>query len=158
MEHKWTLNSLNERCHTCGVRRVLWEDHIAPRKCNRMAAIRSHVKAWAERLLVWCITEQCVDSGQDRAKSRQLVQREINAVFGSIEAYADYLMTETAILTERLSRRYDPGMALNEATNRVIAAKREAGEEFVSPLSGNQQAALKFQQEYLQRIARNGRA
>ena len=53
-----------------------------------------------------------------------LLDREIAALGPSVEAYLTHQKTEIEILSARLSRRYDPGAALNEATERAIEAKK----------------------------------
>ena len=45
-------------------------------------------------------------------------------------------------------RRYDPGMALNEATKRAIEAKAE------DRLTAGQKMALEFQRKYLNDVVR----
>lgn len=44
----------------------------------------------------------------------------------------EFTVTETEILSKRLAQRFDPGMALNEATERAMAAKK-ASADYVDP-------------------------
>lgn len=55
-----------------------------------------------------------------------------------------YQDTEAEFFKSRLERRYDIGLALNEAANRAIDAKKVY-------LTSNQRAALRLQQGTLQR-------
>lgn len=63
---------------------------------------------------------------------------------------ARYNASELSILTQRLGRRYDVAMALNEAANRALAAKKAAKEHYFE-LSGFQQQALAVQKQQQQR-------
>jgi hypothetical protein len=95
------------------------------------------------------------NSGERRnpEQIRRLAGRELAAVAESIRAFDAYQATEADILNARLSRRFDPGMALNEAAERAIAAKKAAkAEHTIKELTPTQQKALEFQKQYLQRI------
>lgn len=88
--------------------------------------------------------------GRNRQNVTRIAHRELSAIS---EAFS-YHESEVKVLGERLGRRFDQGMALNEAANRAIAAKKTAETEG-NGLSSNQKAALEFQKQYLDRIVRN---
>ncbi len=87
----------------------------------------------------------------------QIVEREVTAVADSVFAYAEWQKEEVAILTDRLTRRYDVGMAMNEATQRAMKARAEAqiDEAPIRELTANQRKALAFQEQYLKRVQGN---
>lgn len=64
-------------------------------------------------------------------EAADVVHRELYALPGEIEGYLKAQATETEILTHRLARRFDLGMALNEAAERatVLIEKTRAEEE-----------------------------
>lgn len=110
----------------------------------------------ARRLLIWAL---------DRRLAREcyfephnlypVIEREIRAIEKTIAAAAEWQVDEIKVLTERLTRRYDVGMAMNEATQRAQEARKKAGlEPEGMPLTGAQKAALRVQQEYLAKIQR----
>lgn len=96
----------------------------------------------AQRLYVWAI---CAAAAH---RPRRLVEREVKAVPETVDASLAYQNREQETLTVRLSRRYDIGMAMNEAANRAMADKATARLQ----LTPQQEAALKVQQDYLQRV------
>jgi hypothetical protein len=59
----------------------------------------------------------------DPVEVEQLAWRELRAIEASILAHYDFQNREQRILTERLGRRFDLGLALNEAAARAIAEK-----------------------------------
>ena len=84
---------------------------------------------WSGRLGGWALVRKLDLMGypqRDCDRVTALVRREIDAIGPSVEGYLTYQKTEIEILSERLSRRYDPGAALNEATERAIRAKGTA--------------------------------
>ena len=81
----------------------------------------------AGRLGKWALLRKLDLMGYpQRDRVSALLKREIAAIGPSVEGYLTYQKTEIEILSERLSRRYDPGAALNEATERAIRAKGTA--------------------------------
>lgn len=81
----------------------------------------------AGRLGRWALLRKLDLMGYpQRDRVGALVDREIAAIAPSVEAYLTHQRTEIEILSARLSRRYDPGAALNEATERAIRAKGTA--------------------------------
>lgn len=81
----------------------------------------------AGRLGRWALLRKLDLMGYpQRDRVGALLDREIAAIAPSVEAYLTHQRTEIEILSARLSRRYDPGAALNEATERAIRAKDTA--------------------------------
>lgn len=111
--------------------------------------MRQSIAKWAyriaSRVIVWSVVEL---SERPKEEAARIARREVDAIRDSLEGHFEFQASEQKILDARLSRRFDPGMALNEAATRAIAAKKELRDQ-VSP---SQKAALKVQQEYLQRI------
>lgn len=90
-------------------------------------AIANRAIYWAERLGHWGLLRKLDLMGYpQRDRVSALLKREIAAIGPSVEAYLTHQKTEIEILSARLSRRYDPGAALNEATDRAIVAKKLA--------------------------------
>jgi len=81
----------------------------------------------AGRLGRWALIRKLDLMGYpQRDRVAALVDREIAALGPSVEAYLTHQKTEIDILSARLSRRYDPGAALNEVTERASKAKKTA--------------------------------
>lgn len=155
MEHQWGYRTY---CEQCGVRREDFEDGLSPKcKIKDVASIRfwGGVKRVADALTVACIGHIAKTHGYDVAETRRIVDREVKAIFDSLSGHLDYQYTEAGILNERLARRYDFSMAINEAANRAIAAKKAAGQPNPHNLSNFQEASLKAQKETLQRALKN---
>lgn len=104
------------------------------------------------RFYAWFLVRGAIRRGWDATEARRIAKREIEAVPESILAHFVYQKSEADILSERLARRYDPGMALSEAANRAIAQKQAARDP---QLTSRQLAALKVQEETLNRAIRN---
>jgi len=121
--------------------------------------------AIASRVYVWALVRDLkADPPEDAAtwlapldssELRRLAWREIGAIRVSIIEHGRYQDREARILNDRLSRRYDPGQAVNEAANRAIAAKQAAGERSPDTLTAKQKLALQVQQQHLQRVIRD---
>ena len=115
----------------------------------------------AARLYLWALMRTLRGGVQDEscrlAESGRIGQRELDAIPETIRAHFNYQISETRILSERLARRYDVGMALNEATNRTIVEKQAAKQEVPvnHGLTDSQLKALEFQKEYLARIVKD---
>ena len=91
-------------------------------------------------------------SGNDKTRVRALFYREMDAISSNVQSFVKYQTDEAEILNARLSRRYDPGMAVNEAANRAIEAKKAAREPSPDNLTAKQKMALEVQKQYLQRV------
>lgn len=105
------------------------------------------------RVKIWTLMRSGKRRGWNSKETERLAKRELAAVQESIRAHFEYQTSEADILSERLSRRYDPGMALNEAANRAMVQKQAARDP---QLTDRQKLALKFQEEELKRrIARS---
>lgn len=92
----------------------------------------------------------------DPVEVEQLAWRELRAVEQSIVAHFDYQNREQRILSNRLARRFDLGMALNEAAARAITEKHAAVPAGYP--TARQMAALEFQVEQLQEQVRRAPA
>jgi len=103
----------------------------------------------AERYVVWCLARRARRDGHDVEHVRTFAQRALAQLPADITAMCVYQESEAAVLTKRLGRRYDPGLALNEATNRALDAKQAA---VVTTLSATQLAALEVQKQTVRRI------
>jgi hypothetical protein len=108
--------------------------------------IVNYIGSKAAKVLCWALTYEMVRSGRvrDRERAKYLVEREIREMSETVA----YQHSEIEMLTSRLSRRYDPGQALNEAARRAVADKQE------QRMSPQQKAALEFQKQYLAKIVR----
>lgn len=81
---------------------------------------------------------------------RRLAWREVEAIPTSILAHFDYQDREQRILSDRLTRRFDLGMALNEAAARAITEKQTSRVAMpVGYPTDKQKMALKLQEETL---------
>ena len=100
-------------------------------------------------IYVWTV---CYELGTVN-DTKRLAKRELDAIPESLRAHWDYQTREQSILTERLGRRYDLGMALNESANRAIEEKKVT-RDTMPQLSGKQLAALEFQEKYLQGLVK----
>lgn len=104
------------------------------------------------RIYIHFLVRGAIRQGWDATEARRIAAREVAAAPESILAHFEYQRSEADILSERLARRYDPGMALSEAANRAIAQKQAARDP---QLTSRQLAALKVQEETLNRAIRN---
>lgn len=110
----------------------------------------SYVRRLAEAAYIWSVTRQIYPGGpHSRTEVVELLTREVAEIPQNVREAMNYQDREQAVLKARLSRRFDLGLALNEAANRAIAEKQDLQKP---QLSAKQQAALKFQEEYLQRV------
>lgn len=111
------------------------------------------IEKLAAGVLVWFMRRRLERKGHDPQKAEGFLKRAICDVEAAAEDALVWNKTEIANLTPRLERRFDVGMAMNEAAQRAMQAKRENGtDREVQELSGTQKAALTFQQEYLQKL------
>jgi hypothetical protein len=88
----------------------------------------------------------------DPVEVEQLAWRELRAIRDTIIAHYDYQNREQRILSDRLARRFDLGLALNEAAVRAVQEKQA----IVPPGYPTQQqmAALEFHAEQLTELVR----
>ena len=110
----------------------------------------AYIRRLVASIYVWALCREAESEGRDLEDARRIFRREVDAVPESYAYHRAYQDGEQAILEERLSRRYDLGMALNEAAQRAIADKAVARE--APKLSANQLKALEFQKDYLKRL------
>lgn len=82
----------------------------------------------------------------------KLAWRELAAIEETIRAHYDYQNREQRILNDRLTRRFDLGMALNEAAARAINEKKAAVPAGYP--TERQMTALEFQAEQLTKTVR----
>lgn len=107
-------------------------------------------------LLVWTLAREAKRKGWDRVKANESARKQVVESIQNWREQVLYGQREDFITAARLNRRFDPGMTLNEVTNRAIAQKQAARVQENGPqLSYTQLAALKVQKEYLERVARN---
>jgi len=155
MEHLFQYRS---RCERCNARRAAFEDGLSP-KCKLSDVVSVTfwrlVKKLADVASVASISHMAKSHGFDVVETRRVAKREVDAIWDSLSAHLDYQTTEAQILNERLARRYDFGMAMNEAANRAIAAKKAAGQPNPHNLTGFQERALELQKETLQRALKS---
>lgn len=71
------------------------------------------------------------------AALEMMIRIEIKAIADTIASMHEHRIKESDILTERLTRMFDPAPAYNEAINRAIEAKKAKGEEIIE-LTGTQ--------------------
>ena len=95
----------------------------------------------------------------DPKETIPIIRRELWAIPETIVETLAWRRSEVDILTERLGRRYDVGMAINEATNRALEAKKIAKDQAlgevqgaVHQLSETQRKSMEFQKMMNQRI------
>lgn len=111
------------------------------------------IRYLAERLVIWAVVKQC--RTHPAIETRRIATREIEALRESVNIHFEYQDREQSILTARLTRRYDVGLAMNEATVRAQEQRRKDGTlHEIQQLTPRQQAALEFQKQYLARIQR----
>lgn len=113
----------------------------------------------AQRFFVWALyrsLRQTKVKFHPMNRLHLIIANEVACVRDSIIGFCAYQFTETEILTERLGRRYDVGMAMNEATNRalVLKAAMPTDPQPIRELTANQKMALKVQEQYLARIVK----
>lgn len=106
------------------------------------------------KAVLWTLKREARAKGWNLKWSDRIADEEISAAIQNWRERLIYGKGESWITAERLDRRFDPGMTLNEVANRAIASKTEARKEQIA-LSSRQLAALKVQEEYLARVVRN---
>lgn len=90
-------------------------------KRARMKALRSSRAAY-----VTAMTNMLVAAGFDRKKAREEALVYAVIAYSDVLAMFEHRRTETDILYKRLTRRFDPGMAMNEAYNRAMEDRKAA--------------------------------
>lgn len=122
-------------------------------RCIRGDVMMNWIRRAAECVLIWCICREAEKRGVDLGIMRTSARHYVERAWGDALDSASFHRTEVEILEARLRRRYDPGMALNEAANRAMQDKAAARQAI--PLSSKQLAALEVQKQYLDRIVKN---
>lgn len=100
------------------------------------------------RLMTWAHMRMAEDRDWDPEIVKRVSQSEQNAIWDQVRAVIKYQAGEVEMLEARLSRRFDPGMALNEAANRAMVQKQAARDP---QLTAGQLMALKVQEETVNR-------
>jgi hypothetical protein len=125
-------------------------------------AWRNRVARLGAALLTWALTDRAKHdvsflSDTDEpftttqmAYFKKHLQLELDGLYSMAATQAIVQYSEAELLDERLSRRFDPGMALNEAYQRAVEAKTELRDQYTP----KQEAALQVQAETLRRILR----
>lgn len=103
-------------------------------------------------LLSHLLLRQAIRAGRDKHEAKRIIDRELASILDTVSAHFIFQKHETVILTERLRRRYDIGLAMNESTQRAQKLREADGAKDTPILSASQLKALKFQQQYLQGI------
>lgn len=124
-------------------------DYRAPRTDGGfIGRIARAVYAWA---IMRDLKIKTLSNEWNYAHTKDIVDRELRAIEETVLAAHSYQKKESEIVADRLARRFDPGMILNEVANRALEAKKAARAD-VPQLSGTQLRALEFQKEYLKRV------
>lgn len=113
---------------------------------------------WSKAAHLWTMATAVTDVRDDIDKKVFLsaAKRELDQVETSVLAIIEYRKSESDILNERLTRRFDVASAMNEAAQRAIAMKTAAKtDRDIQPLSGPQAMALEFQKKYLADLVKN---
>ena len=76
------------------------------------------IERQAARILSWAIARRL-------GIPRPLIDREVAAIGNTVVGGAEWFEREVDILSTRLTRRFDVGMAMNEATQRAMQARAE---------------------------------
>lgn len=105
------------------------------------------------KVILWTLKREAKAKGWNLKWSDKIADEEISAAIQNWRERLIYGKGEAWITAERLDRRFDLGMTLNEVANRAIASKAEARKEQIV-LSSRQLAALKAQEEYLACVVR----
>lgn len=85
--------------------------------------------------------------------------REVKSTPSIVAKAVLYQQDVQQTMADRLTKRFDPAMALNEAYNAALDRKDKIinDPDPVKPLTGKQQAALAWQQETLRRRLQGGK-
>lgn len=118
----------------------------------------SRIEDWLMRAGVWLVCmaarrtfgrDDITDAPTDvatRKKAEGLLRDEIMAAPRNVVEALTWLDAEAALLSARLTRRYDPSMALNEAMARSVEAKKAAEREGMG-LTSKQLAAMEWRKQ-----------
>lgn len=104
------------------------------------------------RIYCWLLCRHAALVGYDKTETKRIVTRELAAITESVTTHFEFQQREVVILTARLRRRYDIGMAMNESTQRAQLLRAADGAKDTPVLSASQTAALEYQKKYLQGI------
>jgi len=118
-----------------------------------VTSLRLRLAAWMQRAgeaaLVFGLT---LEAKRDWGSAAGLAaEREVKECRRNVAEFLRNQKTEADILNERLTRRYDPALALVEATNRAIEQKK-TDRSHVYDLTTKQLGALEMQRQQLDRI------
>lgn len=83
--------------------------------------------SWASDNMEWALMRLARRYPMPKDILRTKVRLMIGTLQRDVEQLATFYESEVQIQTRRLGRRYDPGMALNEATERALKAKALTG-------------------------------
>lgn len=111
-------------------------------KLNWVERVALRVASW----LVWRVTE----STHKRALSKNSIYQMINSLPTLAAAASDYQMAEVKWMDEFFARNFDPSIALSQATNRVVALKKELRDV----LTDKQKLAMEYKMEKMRHIVR----
>lgn len=114
--------------------------------------MRKWIKKVSGSIYAWCVAKDAEVQGYRYTDSKKIADREIAAISESLAKHFDWQDREQRILSERLGRRYDLGMALNESANRAIKERDKDAAKAAPQLTGSQLKALEFQKRYLQNV------
>jgi hypothetical protein len=117
-------------------------------------ALTAFLRRQAGRAYVALLVREAKERGFEPVKARRLAWSEVAAIPDTLVAHFDYQKSEATILSERLARRFDPGMAVNEAAQRAIAAKKAAGQPSPDNLTDKQRLGLELQEQHLKEVIR----
>lgn len=93
--------------------------------------------------------------GWDVKAIQHVSMQEQNRIWDEVRRIVVWRESEAVRHEERLARRFDLGMALNEGANRAMAEKKTLGEHATAAgLTDKQRLALEVQAQYLNRVVR----
>lgn len=114
--------------------------------------------SWLAEILLLYVVRSCIedeDISTSDVRIRSLLRNEIKTLPRTIEQCLLTTDAEAELISRRLTRRYDPALAMVEATNRAIVKKAEArAEEDGMGLTDKQKLAMDFQKKDLARRLR----
>lgn len=109
----------------------------------------------ARFILIRSVVSQATAVGADPTTSLRVATREIDLILESVRVSDFWIKSEGDIIGDRLLRRYDVAMAMNEATNRAIVQRAAVRAEIAGNALNPQQAqAFEYQKAYLARIVK----
>lgn len=108
----------------------------------------SRIEDWMMRAGVWlvCLAARRTFRRDEWDEARGPIRDEIMAAPRNVSEAMTRVDAEAALLSARLTRRYDPSMALNEAMARSVEAKKAAEREGMG-LTSKQLAAMEWRKQ-----------